>query len=173
VAPRFPSTLRSRTASRPLVDAVLREHVERLPNVRIMDGTEVTGLVGDASGIRGVRVRRRGGGSVTDDAGEADGPGDVIKAWLVVDASGRGSRVGAHLASMGLAPPEETVVDASLRYATRLVRKPDHETGWTAMIVHDRPPGTTRGGAILEIEGDRWIVTLGGAGTAGAAHGAP
>ena len=160
-APRFPSRLRSRAATRPLFEAVVRDLVRERPNVRFVDGHEVVGLRGDASSVTGVRMRRRG----TTHPADGDG-GEELAAWLVVDASGRSSRVPAFLAEFGLASPEETVVDASLRYATRIYRIPPGVRDWISLLVRDRPPGSTRGGLVFRIEGDRWLVTLGGAGEA-------
>ena len=161
-APRFASRLRSRAASRPLFEAVLRDLVQRRENVRFVDGQEVVGLSGSASAVTGVRVRRRGS-PLEDTAAEGD---HELPGWLVVDASGRGSRTPGFLAELGLEPPAETMVDASLRYASRTYRVPPGERDWTALLVRDRPPGSTRGGGAFAIEGDRWLVTLGGAGAA-------
>jgi hypothetical protein len=56
------------------------------------------------------------------------------------------------------------VIDASLMYATRLYRQTAAPRDWRGLYVRNRPPSGTRGGAAFPIEGERWVVTLGGAG---------
>jgi 2-polyprenyl-6-methoxyphenol hydroxylase-like FAD-dependent oxidoreductase len=201
-APRFRSGLRSRAASRALLEATLRTLTLEHPNIRLVDGTEAVGLIGDAGGIVGVRLRRRPGAGDAPRAGdpsgtggpsgggdpsraeEAPGAGDVLRddeaqeprpaddpaatielrGSLVVDAAGRSSRLPAELAALGLPVPDETVIDAALRYATRTYRVPPGTRDWMAVLVRDRPPTGTRGGGVFPIEGDRWVVTLGAAG---------
>ena len=155
-APRFASSLRSRAASRDLFEAVIRELTLQRPNVRVLGGHEVVGLTGDADRVGGVRVRRR---ATPTGAGVEE-----IASWLVVDASGRHSRTPALLREIGGPLLAETVVDASLRYATRIYRAPQRRPDWKILLVRDRPPAGTRGGGVFPLEGDRWVVTLGGAG---------
>lgn len=184
-APRFTSSLRSRAASRVLFEAVLRELTLQRSNVRVLGGHEVLGLIGDAAGVRGVRVRRRAtptspektrapeapqtreesGVPEAPEAAEVTGAGvEELSAWLVVDASGRNSRTPALLREIGGPALDESVVDASLRYATRIYRVPQRRLDWKILLVRDRPPMGTRGGGVFPLEGDRWVVTLGGAG---------
>jgi flavin-dependent dehydrogenase len=156
--PRFPSSLRSRTASRAQFEATIRALTLERPNVRLLEGHELVGLVGDGRVVTGARLRSR-----TTDVDHAATPID-LDALLVVDASGRGSRAPEHLEALGVPRPAETVVDASLRYATRLYRVPPGGRDWDVVLVRDRPPSGTRGGVIVPIEGGRWVVTIGGAG---------
>jgi flavin-dependent dehydrogenase len=161
-APRFPSTLRSRTASRALFEATIRALTLERANVRLLDGHEAVGLIGDAHAISGVRLRPRPvAGSTPEPAGDTP---TNLEGWLVVDASGRGSRTPADLEAVGVPEPQETVIDASLRYATRIYRIPPGSRDWKGLLVRDRPPSGTRGGGVFELEGGRWVVTLGGAG---------
>ena len=159
-APRGPSRLRTRSATRALLEGLIRELTLERTNVRLLDRHEVIGLAGTATAVRGVTVRPRPART-----GERDGESFDLDAWLVVDASGRTSKAPAHLAAIGAPVPDETVVDASLRYATRLYRVPRDPRDWKVLLVRDRPPAGTRGGGVYEVEGGRWVVTLGGAGT--------
>ena len=173
--PRFPSRLRTRSASRTLYESVIRVLTLERPNVRLVDGHEVIGLVGDATTVRGVALRARPAPRVApassvpvSHTGVAHGPPvEMLElgAWLVVDASGRTSRAPEHLAAIGAPVPEETVIDASLRYATRHYRAPDGPRDWKVLMIRDRPPSSTRGGVATQVEGQRWVVTLSGAGT--------
>lgn len=143
--------------SRPYAEAVLRQRVAALPNVVVLTGLEVIGLITDAdrSTVVAVQVRRRGS--------LKDGPED-LPADLVVDASGRGSQAPRWLSRLGLTPPEETTYPAHVGYATRLYRRPSGwSADWKVLHVRPQPPLNTRGGLIVPIEGDRWLVTLIGA----------
>jgi 2-polyprenyl-6-methoxyphenol hydroxylase-like FAD-dependent oxidoreductase len=174
VAPRVRSTLRTRSATRQLFESTIRDLTLERPNVRLMDGYESVGLRGDATAVSGVDVRARPArrerevsSGATQGPGESDASEDAlisIDAWLVVDAAGRTSRAPEHLAAIGAPVPDESVVDASLRYATRLYRASDRPRDWKAMLIRDRPPSSTRGGVIFAVEDGRWVVTLGGAG---------
>jgi len=182
IAPRFASGIFTRAASRALVERTLRELVAAQDGVRIMDRTEVVGLLGDAGEVRGVRVRTRETlhrPSTGAPAGPASGAAPVLAetapipaetapaelaASLVVDASGRASRFPDMLAALGVPAPTESVLDASLAYATRIYRAPADAPDWKLLIVRDTPPSGTRGGVVFPIEGGRWVVTLGGAG---------
>jgi flavin-dependent dehydrogenase len=119
----------------------------------------VTGLLPAANGeaVAGVKVRHRKG----SDAGKEE----KIPADLVVDASGRNSGASRWLEELGYEPPEETVVDSHLGYASRLYeRAEDGSRDWKALLVQAAPPDITRGGVLYPIEGGRWIAGLSGVG---------
>ncbi|MFE9611480.1 NAD(P)/FAD-dependent oxidoreductase [Streptomyces sp. NPDC006012] len=148
---RFLSTHhRNLVCSRKLLDAVLRDRILADGRLTLRQNTTAVGLQGDATRITGVRVR-----SGDDDI--------TLAADLVIDASGRGSRTPQWLEDLGLPKVPERRVDAGLAYATRLFRAP-HEAariGFPLVNVQANPanpPG--RGGIILPIEDDQWIVTL-------------
>ncbi|GAA0402437.1 FAD-dependent oxidoreductase [Streptomyces luteireticuli] len=142
------------TGSRPLPEWVVRRRVLADPRITVLEGTEVTGLVGDAARIRGVRVRARGAGQETR----------TLTADLVLDASGRSSRAPAWLRAIGAEPPHEETIDAGLAYATRFYRSGPGtgELPYRAvyMAIDGRQP---RGGILAPVEGDdRWIVLMSG-----------
>lgn len=158
-APRFESGLCTYTCSRGMLEYQIRRRVAALPNVEICEKDEVTGLVFEAKNrVTGVSMRRRGGANPGSD-------GQELTAGLVVDASGRSSRVTQWLQTTGHALPEAIEVDASLGYASRTYRKPaSFDDRWKVLMIRDRPPFGTRAGVIFPIEGDQWIANLGGAG---------
>lgn len=156
-APRWPSGLMTRAATRYLLESRVRSRVVARPNVRTVDDHEVVGLTAKPDGsVAGVRLRRRG---------SVDAPEVEQAADLVIDASGRSSHAPKWLRDTGLSAPDETIIDASLMYATRLYRRPPGPFDWRVLLVRDRPPHGTQGGVIFPIEGERWLVTLGGAGS--------
>ncbi|MFE9769759.1 NAD(P)/FAD-dependent oxidoreductase [Streptomyces sp. NPDC005808] len=148
---RFLSTHhRNLVCSRNLLDAVLRERLLKDERVTLRQNTTALVLEGDATRITGVRVR-------------SDGNELTLKADIVIDASGRGSRTPQWLENFGLPNVAERRVDAGVAYATRLFRAPHNtvDAGFPLINVQANPakaPG--QGGIILPIEDGQWIVTL-------------
>jgi flavin-dependent dehydrogenase len=156
---RYRSDLVSRFAGRPLLDGLIRRHLARYANVRLLDDHEVVSLVqGERdTAVAGVWVRAR---RLPGGAAERD-----IAADFVVDASGRNSRAPAWLAALGYEPPQETTINAFLGYASRWYqRPPSRHDRWRGLLIGARAPDQTRAGVLLPIEGGRWIVTLAGLG---------
>ncbi|MET0524735.1 MAG: FAD-dependent monooxygenase [Nocardioides sp.] len=142
------------SASRTLLEWVVRRRVRAIANVHFLPEQEVTALRLDQHrNVCGVTVRDRRCGEVLDLSGD-----------LVVDASGRGSALPRWLAAHGLATPKESVVDGHLGYATRLFEVPDDPSrGWRAAYVQPSAPAHSRGGILFPVEGNHWVVTLIGA----------
>ena len=158
---RFTSGLGGYSCSRDLLEWSVHRRVAAQTRVRFLEDREVVGLLSDAGrrGVAGARVRSPNG----PDGGA--GRDEEVGADLVVDASGRGSKAPKWLAALGYPPPQETVVNAFLGYASRIYQRPDDfRAGWKALYVQSAPPAATRGGAIFPLEGQRWMVSLGGAG---------
>jgi 2-polyprenyl-6-methoxyphenol hydroxylase-like FAD-dependent oxidoreductase len=152
---RFPSDLAFIAFSRDLLDWHVRRRLTADDRVRFLQGREVTGLIPDGTSVAGARVRRRGR---TDN-------GEELRADLVVDATGRGSRTPEWLEALGYERPEETVVNARLGDASRVYRRPaGFRSDWKMAFVQAAPPDVTRGALLLPIEGDRWMLTLAGRG---------
>jgi flavin-dependent dehydrogenase len=154
--PRSPSDIKTIASSRSLLEWHVRRRTLALPKVRVVDGLEVLGPLARDGRVVGVQVRERGLG--------LDAPQRTIHADLVVDASGRSSRLPEWLAALGYEAPEETIVNARLAYATRCYQR----EGWLGdargVIIMGRAPDLPRGAAIYPIEDGQWVVTLGGYG---------
>ncbi|MCW2876907.1 MAG: hypothetical protein JWQ95_1007 [Sphaerisporangium sp.] len=139
--------------SRGLLDQVVRQRALGDGAVSIWEGAQALGLVGDATRVAGVRVRREGGSAET------------IQADLVVDATGRRSKAPRWLAEIGAPGVEEVTVASGLAYSTRVYQAPPElATEIPAIMLHPRPakgqPG--QGATLFPIEHDRWVVTLTG-----------
>jgi 2-polyprenyl-6-methoxyphenol hydroxylase-like FAD-dependent oxidoreductase len=149
---RHESGLRGITVSRPFLEAAIRQRVKAIRNVRFLEGTTVVQPVfAAASGrVTGVVLRPR------DRAHES-----TCAADLVVDASGRGSRSPKWLEEWGFAPPETVVVKVNVGYATRIFKRCEGDF-YNSMggIIAGSPPESTRYGAVLAAERQRWVVTL-------------
>ncbi|GGW41828.1 hypothetical protein GCM10010340_19890 [Streptomyces griseoloalbus] len=138
------------TCSRALLDWVVRSAVREQAPVRIRKAA-VVGLTGSAERVRGVRIAAPGG-----DAG--------LDADLVVDASGRGSRVVSWLDGLGLSGVRERAVDSGLVNASRMYRVPAGAERFPLTIVQADPyvSRPARSAMVMPIEGGRWLVSCGG-----------
>jgi 2-polyprenyl-6-methoxyphenol hydroxylase-like FAD-dependent oxidoreductase len=152
---RFSMGRKGAIMSRPFLEYLIRQRVLALPHVTLVDNCAVKGLVTtpDRRRVTGVQVARRDG---------SDGV-ETLAADLVVDCTGRGSRTPQWLAQLGYAAPDESEVRVNVGYATRTYRRIPIESytkDW--ILVTPEAPKETRFGAMLPIEGDRWIVAIGG-----------
>ena len=147
--PRFDNQLFLISCQRSLFESVLRQRV--LGGVAVRSGADAVGLLGDRGRVSGVRLRDRDTGSVSD-----------LDADLVVDATGAGSKAPEWLAALGVAKPAEVVIDAGIRYATRLYQPPAGLDAFPAVCVQPDPATAPHGGVVLPVEGGRWIVSLTG-----------
>ncbi|MET8167422.1 pyridine nucleotide-disulfide oxidoreductase [Streptomyces sp. NPDC005329] len=166
---RWPESHHVILAGRDLLDATIRDLVLADDRIELLSGVEAVGLAGDAEAVTGVRVRAREGlapgAAAARDAGAAPDAEWVVPGGLVVDATGRGSRVGRWLTELGLPAVERRDVDSGLAYASRLYRAPEQaRSGYPIVNVQPDPRagGPGRAGFLLPIEDGHWIVTLNG-----------
>jgi pimeloyl-ACP methyl ester carboxylesterase/2-polyprenyl-6-methoxyphenol hydroxylase-like FAD-dependent oxidoreductase len=142
------------SARREVTEHVVRRRVLGMPAVRPLERYEAVQLLAARDGaVRGIRVRSRPDGAERD-----------IDADLVVDASGRVSRAPAWLEDLGYGVPPETIINASLGYASRVYAGTADGRDWRAAFLFPKPPDVRRGGAVFPVERDLWHVTLGGIG---------
>lgn len=144
------------SASRPLIDWVVRREVLATESVEALPRHEVVGLTAREGGrVTGVRVRERG---------SASAPHRDLAADLVVDATGRESKAPKWLAELGRGVPAETRVNPRQGYATGVFRRePGSLNDWRTLVYlpyPDRP----RGCVMVPVEDDRWIATVTGFG---------
>ena len=141
--------------SRPLLEYLLRQRTLALSNITLLDNCAITDLLAsaDRQSVIGVQIERRDG-SAKDEKLMAD---------LVVDCMGRGSRTPQWLTALGFAAPAETEVKVNVGYATRVYRRdPADPRGKDWMLYTPEAPKETRFGGMFPVEGDRWIVSMGG-----------
>lgn len=149
------SGVRMLCASRPLIEGHVRRRLFALPGARKLDAHEVVGLRASPGGRRvtGVAVRPHGSSAEPTE----------LQADLVVEASGRGSKLPGWLEEIGCPRPEESTVKVRVGYASRIYRRPDPSPyAWKGLYVLGTPPESRRIGAIFPIEGGRWIAVLAG-----------
>lgn len=155
--PRCASDLSGRACSRTLLEGLIRQRLLASPNLKLFTGCQVEGLLSspESDQVTGAKLHwRKAANSI-----------ESLDAALVVDASGRNSTLPNWLALMGYDAPPETVINAFLGYASRWYQRPKNlEADWQGMTISAVEGITSRGGVLYPIEGDRWIVTLGGVG---------
>ena len=141
-------------ASRPFLEGQVRARVQAYENLQILDGYDVAGLSASPDGRRviGARVLRRADGSAEE----------LVGADLVVDATGRGSRIPAWLETLGYPRPERDEVQIGLGYATRTYRLAADALAGKLAVLDAATPQNPRTGALQRLEGDRWMLTLAG-----------
>lgn len=140
--------------SRPQLETLVRRRVLALPNVRFWENTDARGYTWDADSrcVTGVRVVRRS-------LGEAE---ETLTANLVVDCTGRGSRSAVWLEGAGYPKPAVEELKIEKGYTARIYRRrPEDLDGDVAVVVPPTCP-PWRGGALIAVEDDRWIVGLAG-----------
>lgn len=150
---RWPETQYVIGCSRDLLDWVVRQRLQQHPGITLRSGTTATGITGSAERITGVQLLDER----TDQA-------STMAADLVVDATGRGSRMPRWLVTLGLPAVREATVASGLTYVTRTFRASDGVGDFPVVNIGAAPEENRYGqaGALLPIEGGQWLVTLAG-----------
>jgi 2-polyprenyl-6-methoxyphenol hydroxylase-like FAD-dependent oxidoreductase len=152
---RFASEFEALSCTRDLLDSIIRAKLKQLPNVEILQGCDVTGLVGEPKGVEGVRLKLRDERMAFVN--------ETLWANLVVATTGRNSAVPNWLKDLGLPEPDVDCVNAHVGYASRMFRRRENCRGdWRAMFIQAAPPAAKRAGILFPMERNRWLVTLQG-----------
>ena len=142
------------SATRILLEFAERQRFMALTkNALVLEETRVEELLTETrpDGLRAVGV-------VTDNPDYRE-----IRADLVVDCAGRGTRWKSWFEKRGVALPKETVVDSRCGYSSRFYRPRDpSQFPWKAMVVDSVFPQRPHWGVIVPLENNDWVVTLGG-----------
>ena len=147
------SSIRTISPTRGLLDWTIRQRLLQRSNIQFLDGCQVTSLVStsDQKGIGGVHLQT------------ADGA-QTLMANLVIDASGKMSKAPQWLQTLGYKAPRETFLDAHIGYVHRMYERPENPAvEWQAAVIWPSLPDQTRSAIVFPVEGNRWLVGLGGA----------
>ena len=145
--PAAPTGLDLISVTRPQLEALLRARLVDDPAVAIRDQVAVSGLTGEDGRVTGV---------VLD-------TGETFDAALVVDCTGRGSRSDRWLTALDLPAPEQEEIKVGVTYSSRIYRRrPGDLPGWLAAFTLPTPPREKMIGLAIPVEGDRWMVGIGG-----------
>ncbi|OXM83451.1 FAD dependent oxidoreductase [Paenibacillus rigui] len=134
--------------SRAALEWVLRRRVQELPQVHFLTNHDVIELAAapDSSAVTGVKIRNR-----------AQGGMDIrMAADLVVDTSGRQSKLAAWLEQLGYAVPTPDLLKVSIGYSTRRYQVPKHLhhlcEEWDVINIAGQPANGTYTGVFSFIE---------------------
>ena len=133
--------------TRGLLEHAIRKHISLIPNVLTRTGSRVLGLSNRGKRITGVVVRSN------------DGADETIDGDLVIDASGRGSRLRQWLSFLGYGEPHVSQINVDVRYVSCLVKIPP---GYPDAHIGLRVRDGSRTGVSLPVEGNQWIISLSG-----------
>ena len=131
--------------TRPLLEQVVRRRVAVLENVTLRDDVAVERVEVSEGRVCGVVVG-----------------GAPQRADLVVDCSGRSSRIAHQLESSGVLAPPISRVLIDCAYVSGFLPRSQDDLECAFLVSGPWPPTMFRVGAVLPVEGDRWMVTLAG-----------
>lgn len=129
----------------------VRSRVRALDRIVVEDGTQVVGMARAGSVVTGVRLQ--------GDAGTA-----VLEADLVVDASGRSSRLDRMLAELDLPAPTEKRQQIDVRYVSQPLAIAEDEIP-ERLVVRGPKPGCRRAFYLFAYESGLRMCTVMGYGT--------
>lgn len=139
------------TFTRDELERRLRQRVLALPSVRLLAATRCETVTSSAPG-RLDRVRYRTVG--------AEASGDVT-ADLVVDASGRTTKIDGWLGEARLPVSAKSVIKAKITYTSACYERPSRDQqDFDVAYQMAFAPGVPRGGVILAVEHHRWMCSL-------------
>jgi flavin-dependent dehydrogenase len=159
--PRVRLGISIQTFTRPTLEKCIRRRVMARRGVCFRK-LYVEGLCWDrtAKRVAGVRIRSREANPSSPVSHSMTMEGD-----LVVIANGQTSKLTAWLTEAGFPSPGERVINGHLAYSSRIYRiPPGTETTWHLTLEMPHPPSAQRGGGVSHVDGERWLVTLLGAG---------
>ena len=145
---RLPCGISFYPQARVALEGRIRAWLRKRPGIEIRSETSVQGLIHDEArqSVTGVSVMQ-------------DSQLSGIQADLVVDATGRGSRILKWLDELGYpAPPRETML-IDLVYVSRVYQKTGEARDWKGLACHPLPD-LPRGGILLPLDSERWLLTL-------------
>jgi 2-polyprenyl-6-methoxyphenol hydroxylase-like FAD-dependent oxidoreductase len=131
--------------TRPLLEQVVRRRIALLDNVKLEEGVVVDRVIVSDGRVSGV---------VAD--------GALHRGDLVVDCSGRSSRIAHQLEASGVLAPPVTRVTIDCAYASGFLPRSADDFEGSFLVCGTSPPTSFRGAAVLPVEGHRWMVTLAG-----------
>ena len=146
-AQRFPSGIITFGCTRILLEDIIRKQVTKISKIKIQENTNVKSLVLEKPN----RVILE-----TED--------DKISGDLIVDCTGRNTKIPLWLEEIGYPKTETTRVDSFVGYATRRYILPEKDRDWKMFVILNKPISNPRAGIIFPIEGGKCLVGLYGIG---------
>jgi len=140
-------------ATRGLIERATSARVRHIPGVRIWGSCKLARLLfdngdHDEDRVCGVEIRR------------AHGPVETVAADLVVDCTGRVSKVPEVLLRRGFDPIQQFTLNIGISYTSALFHAPlDAAEGFAVVAITPEPPAK-RGGFVARLHDETWIVSL-------------
>ena len=137
------------SVTRPLLEHVTRQQVLTKTNVRLEDKTRLLMFeAGPDEQVAGVTVKRNGA------------EGEAISADLVVDCSGRGSRLPGWLEQEGYGAVPTMSLDIAMSYTSGLFRPPPdlRDSKWACLML--AIPPALRAAYLTPVDGGFWLATM-------------
>lgn len=137
------------SVTRPLLERLTRERVLALTNVRMNDATRLlTFEAGPDGRATGVSIKRSGAQIET------------ISADLVVDCSGRGSRMPSWLEDQGYGAVPTQSLEFAMSCTSGLFRPPPgwRNSNWACLML--TIPPSLRAAYLTPVDGDLWLATM-------------
>ncbi len=136
------------SATRWLIEKVVRERLLREPGVSIRGNTTLNDILIEDGSVTGVAITN------------ADGTTETLEADLVVDCTGRGSKVRSMLVAHGYDEVPEFKINMGISYTSALMNAPADALGTDKNLVVLPNPPSKRGAFIGKVEGGNWLVSL-------------
>lgn len=137
------------SVTRPLLEHVTRKRVLALTNVHMNEATRLLSFEAEPGGrVSGVLIKASGS--------EAE----VISADLVVDCSGRGSRMPSWLEDQGYGTVPAQTLEIAMSYTSGLFRPPPElrNSKWACLML--AIPPSLRAAYLTPVDGELWLATM-------------
>jgi 2-polyprenyl-6-methoxyphenol hydroxylase-like FAD-dependent oxidoreductase len=121
------------------LEHLVRQRVAKIPNVTVMDGTTVTALIASEDGKRVIGVEYRKKSPQKTEEGDEE-----LRCDLVVDCSGRGSKVKTWLKEEFDIDLQQSIINSRLGYSSGLVEVKE-KLSYDWLYVTPLPPQNYRG----------------------------
>lgn len=151
--PRRDLGFTSYSMTRPLLESVVRKKFAAIGNMTVHERCRAQQLIttDDGRTVKGVSCLH------------SDGKTEEIQAGLVIDASSNGQPTFNLLAALGLPAPEEAAIGVDMGYSSTIFEIPnDAPSDWRAVNTLPEPPRNRRGALLSQVEGNCWLLSLGG-----------
>lgn len=137
------------SVTRPLLEHVTRERVLTASNVRLDDQTRLLSIeAGQGGHVAGIKVKRDGAEP------------EIISADLLVDCSGRGSRMPGWLEEQGFGAVPAQSLEIAMSYTSGLFRPPPElrDSKWACLML--AIPPALRAAYLTPVDGGYWLATM-------------
>ena len=137
------------SVTRPLLEHVTRLNVLALANVTMSDSTRLIAFENHSDGhVTGVSIKKNGCDT------------EMISADLVVDCTGRGSRMPRWLENQGYGPVKTQKLEIAMAYTSGLFRPPPEwrDSSWACLML--AIPPALRAAYLTPVDGDLWLATM-------------